>query len=179
MDRETYLWWQKYFQQHPALAWGTNLFASRLAALAVAVPLLVVWYPAGRLYVVWAGVCLLVGWLGLVQGIAALFPRRRPYQQFGFVPVGGVGLFSHVDTRPDAFPSGHTTALAVLAFSLFAFSSGAGMAVAMLAVAAGSARVLLGWHFVQDIAAGIALAGVVVAGLYYGGVFGLLQRFVV
>lgn len=179
MDRNAYLWWQKYFQQHSVLAWGVHLFASRLAALTLVVPLLVVWYPAGRLYIAWAGVCLIVGWLCLVQFIVTLFPRSRPYQRFGFVPVAGMGLFSRVDARPDAFPSGHTTALAVLAFSLFAFSPGAAVVAIVLAAGAGVARVLLGWHFVKDIVAGLLLAGVVVAGLYYGGIFGLLQRFMV
>lgn len=179
MSEELYKQWQQYFRKHPAARWCADFFASRVAALTLVVPCIAVWYPAGRLYIAWAGVGLIIGRLGVAPIIAYLFPQQRPYQRFKFVPVAGGGLFSHTDDDPDSFPSGHATALGILAFALMPFSSAwTGIAV-LCALAAGIARVLLGWHYVRDVFAGLLLAGAVVGGVMILGMYAVLGRFIV
>ncbi|MBP9686475.1 MAG: phosphatase PAP2 family protein [Candidatus Doudnabacteria bacterium] len=179
MTKEWYQQWQAYFKRHAGVAWLVEVLATRLAALTILVPVILVWYPLGRLYVAWTGINLVVGWLFLVQLIAHVFPQQRPYQRFEFVPVRGRGFFSNLDTRLDAFPSGHTTALCIIAFSVGVFSVGWAVLFVLLAFAAGAARVFLGWHFVRDVVGGAGLAALVVFGLGYLELFDFLQSFMV
>lgn len=180
MTKKTYLIWQKYFAAHAFARQVAGTLATRLAAVTVCLPVVLVWYPAGRLYIAWAGICLVAGWLCFVQLLARLFPAQRPYQQFGFVPSAGKGFFSHADAKPDAFPSGHTTALCILALCAAPFLSPwlTGAAV-FLALSAGAARVLLGWHFFRDVVGALLLASGVVAGFYVLGLFDALRSFMV
>ena len=109
---------------------------------------------AGRA-VIPAGIAVAVAWLA-VKGISAIVDEQRPFVVLGVAP-----LFAHV---PDSsFPSEHTT----LGFALLGArlrSRAAQMAIGLVVLVVGVARVLAGVHWPIDIAAGI-VTGVGVAAI--------------
>lgn len=145
----------------------------------VLLPFVLVWFPAGRAFIALAGAALIVSWGIVVQGIAVLFPRPRPYQKFKFTPLAGMALFSRVNTRFDAFPSGHTTAIATLTLLIGFFSVPLALVSAVILLLTALSRIMLGYHYPKDVVGGLIIAGVVVYALEYTGVFAYILRFVV
>jgi undecaprenyl-diphosphatase len=143
----------------------------------VAMPFILVWFRVGREFVLSAGAALILSWGVCVQLIAFCFPKKRPYQEFGFIPLAGKGLFSRIDTRYDAFPSGHTTALITLTLVAWLFSPPLALLSLVLAFITATCRVLLGYHYISDILGGVMIAGVVVFALNSTGIFAALEAF--
>jgi len=87
----------------------------------------------------------------LAKLASVLHQDPRPFARDGITPY-----FSH---GPDnGFPSDHTTYSAVIAFVIMKYSHKLGIALAVLALLIGSARVVAGVHHGQDIIAGFLIA---------------------
>ncbi len=174
MDKDQYLNLQKYFQSHKVLRRLAHFFAMQVVAIYVLVPFFLVWSERGREFIAATGLALVVSWGVLVQLIAFLHPTARPYQKYGFVPAGGDGLFSGLDTRLDSFPSGHVTALIALTLMIILFNSPLAWLSFFITVLVATARVLLGYHYLRDVLGGLLLAILVVYLLHIFGVFGFI-----
>lgn len=145
----------------------------------VLLPFVLVWFPAGRAFIALAGAALIVSWGIVVQGIAVLFPRPRPYQKFKFTPLAGKALFSRVDARFDAFPSGHTTAIATLTLVIGFFSLPLALISGLILLLTALSRIMLGYHYPKDVIGGLVIASAVVCMLQYTGVFAYILRSIV
>ena len=97
----------------------------------------------------------------IVTAINIFYKRRRPYQRFNFVPIVSK-FFSLATDRPNSFPSRHTTAYFSVAVIVLLFIPALGSALIIVSLLAGSARVILGYHWPSDILGG-AIVGTVVA----------------
>lgn len=97
--------------------------------------------------------------------VARLYHKERPYQRFGFEPRSSF-WFSRITDKRNSFPSKHVAGLVSISMMLFFFYPIAGVLGLLVAVMAGWARVIMGYHYVSDLLAG-ALIGVVGALIVY------------
>jgi membrane-associated phospholipid phosphatase len=77
----------------------------------------------------------------------------------------GIHLVPFADVAPAAWPSGHATAAATLAFCLVAVAPARWRPLAIVAggafaLAVGCSVVMLGWHFPSDVVGGVCVAAV-------------------
>jgi membrane-associated phospholipid phosphatase len=94
---------------------------------------------------------------GLIQLAAALHTDPRPF----VVDPSVRPLFAH--PADNGFPSDHTALASTVALLVMTYRRGAGGVLLVAAVLAGLARLAAHVHHLQDIAAGVLLAGVTVA----------------
>ena len=90
----------------------------------------------------------------IVTAINIFYKRRRPYQRFNFIPIVSK-FFSLRTDRPNSFPSRHTTAYFSVAVIVLLFIPAIGSLLILVSLLAGSARVILGYHWPSDILGGI------------------------
>lgn len=166
---------QKYLSEHAWLVSFLDFFATKVTYLYVISALFFLWTPLGRQVGYSVAVSLFIAWGICAQVCASLFPLRRPYQMYKFTPLAGKGVFSQVDEDHDSFPSGHTVALAVATIFLFIVSVPLGLCSLGVLLLSAGARVVLGYHHLVDITAGVLLGTLVVSVLH---VIGLYAYFV-
>lgn len=162
---------QKYLKSHLWLVYILDLFATKIIYLYVFSTLFFLWSPLGRQVGYSVAISLLISWGICVQACAYVFPLRRPYQMYGFTPLAGKGIFSHIDTNHDSFPSGHMVALSVATIFLFVVSVPLGLCSLLVMGLTATARVLLGYHHVVDMTAGILMGTLVVSVLHVVGLY--------
>lgn len=98
---------------------------------------------------------------GVVVTIINLFiKRQRPYQLYNFSPITSK-FFSFKTNIPNSFPSRHTTAYFSVAVIVFMYAQPLGIVLMVTSLAAGCARVVLGYHWITDILAG-AIIGTII-----------------
>lgn len=95
--------------------------------------------------------------------IHRLTKQARPYQRFSFTPVQSI-LFTTKHKPHDSFPSDHEFILAFLATCMLAIYSPLFWIALLLAPLIGYSRIILGYHYISDLAGGLIL----------GFIFGLL-----
>lgn len=94
----------------------------------------------------------------ITQTINYLYHRERPYQKYKFQPLTSV-FFSWKTALPNSFPSRHTAAYASIAFTISAFYPTLGLALIVVTLMTGFARVILGYHYPSDIFGGLVIGG--------------------
>lgn len=172
MNREQYLKKQEFFKNHKYWRKIADFFATKIVYFFIFLPLAFVYSSSGRAFVVSGALVSLFGKLVLAKVLAYLFPSPRPYEKFNFIPVAGLGLFSKVTKKMDAFPSGHITAMAGFAGVLFQFHALGGLLVFIVVMCTAVSRVVLGFHYFRDVFSGFAM-GLMLA--YLVKVVGLLD----
>lgn len=137
-----------------------------VVALAQYLPLLVpvaaavVWFtlPTGaKVALAFQAVVALVVVAGLIQLAAALHTDPRPF----VVDPSVVPLFPH--PADNGFPSDHTALASTVGLLVLLHRRRVGLVLLVAGILGGAARVLAHVHHVQDIVAGVAIAGVTVA----------------
>lgn len=101
-------------------------------------------------------VCALVIGLVLAEIAGTLYFSPRPFVLDNTVP-----LFPHIASN--GFPSNHTVIACLLALLLWRYNRKVSVVLLVLAVMVGLARVIANVHHVQDIVAGVLVAGIAVA----------------
>ncbi len=110
--------------------------------------------------------------LSAVTSVAALYictmirnvaDRRRPYEVYETLPA------INKDSKGKSFPSRHLTSISVIAISLFGISIPLGIVFLFFTCLMAALRVILGVHFIKDVAVGAAI----------GIVFGIVGIFIV
>jgi membrane-associated phospholipid phosphatase len=91
-----------------------------------------------------------------VTAINLIYERRRPYQQFGFLPITS-NFYSFRTKTPNSFPSRHSTVYFSVVAVVSMFIPTLGAILFGVAVMAGIGRVILGYHWPSDVIAGMAL----------------------
>lgn len=99
---------------------------------------------------VFTAISLVVTYL-LTKLAGAIHSDPRPFIRDGVTP------YFHA-SHDNGFPSDHTTYSALIAFIVLRYKRNLGIALAVLAVLIGSARVIGGVHHAQDIVAGLVIA---------------------
>lgn len=94
--------------------------------------------------------------LGTVILINLFVHRERPYQRYGFAPITS-RFFSLRTTIHNSFPSRHSAALSAIAMTVCIFAPIVGIPLLIVTLLTGIARVILGYHYPSDIAAGIVI----------------------
>jgi undecaprenyl-diphosphatase len=103
---------------------------------------------------VWSALAALVA-VALVQPIASAADEKRPFVALPHV----LQLISHADNA--GFPSDHATAAGAVAAGLLFVSWRLGAVTLVWSLLVAFSRVYVGVHFPQDVAAGLALGGIV------------------
>lgn len=108
----------------------------------------------GGLIGLWVIIFIILARLFISEGLHRVLPRMRPYQRYKFKPPE-TGLMTRIHKKIDSFPSDH---LFVLTFSVFLsglVSYGWFWLGLVLIPLTGTARVVLGYHYLCDILCGI------------------------
>ncbi len=82
------------------------------------------------------------------------YHRVRPYQRFNFTPITS-RFFSLQTKLHNSFPSRHTTAFTSIAVVVWFFNPVVGLLLLIATLMTGVGRVILGFHYTTDIAAGV------------------------
>ena len=98
-------------------------------------------------------VCLLVGYI-FVTGLRDIVDAPRPYELYDFYEV------KPKNRKGKSFPSRHAYSAFAIAVAAFSVHVALGALFVLLAASMCAARVLLGIHFIRDVAAG-SLIGVI------------------
>ncbi len=85
--------------------------------------------------------------------IFLLYKKARPYQALKFT-LSHTGLFSRVVERHNSFPSDHAVGLMAMSTVTFLYFPLWGAALFALTALNGLGRVILGYHYPVDVAAG-------------------------
>lgn len=110
--------------------------------------------------------------LSAVTCIAALYictmirnvaDRRRPYEVYETLPA------INKDSKGKSFPSRHLTSISVIAMSLLGINIPLGILFLFFTLVMAALRVILGVHFIKDVAVGAAI----------GIVFGIIGIFII
>jgi membrane-associated phospholipid phosphatase len=171
MRKSQYEKTQIYLTSHAWLIPLLDFFSTKVTYLYMASAVLFLWTPFGRQVGYSLAISLFVAWGICTQACAYVFPLRRPYQKYGFTPLAGRGMFSRIDGDYDSFPSGHAVALAVVTIFLFVVSLPLGLSSLLVLGLSALSRVVLGYHYMVDITAGILLGTLVVSTLHMIGLY--------
>lgn len=95
----------------------------------------------------------------VVTTINFFYHHIRPYQKFQFTPISSV-LFSIPTRVPNSFPSRHTISYMSVAVVVLMFFPWIGLGLVLTSLLAGVGRVVLGYHWPSDIAAGAVLGAI-------------------
>ena len=137
-----------------------------IVALAQYLPVLVpvaaavVWFTlptSAKLSLGFQAVVALVVVAGLIQLAAALHTDPRPF----VVDPSVAPLFPH--PADNGFPSDHTALASTVGLLVMLYRRRTGLVLLVAGVVGGAARVLAHVHHVQDIVAGVVIAGITVA----------------
>lgn len=85
--------------------------------------------------------------------IFLLYKKERPYQALKFT-LSRTGLFSRVVERHNSFPSDHAVGLMAMSTVTFLYFPLWGALLFVLTILNGIGRVILGYHYPVDVAAG-------------------------
>lgn len=88
--------------------------------------------------------------------VYAFYKKQRPYQKFKFT-VFSSRLFSKLTGRENAFPSDHAVSFASVAAVMLHYSVLIGCLLWAVAFLNGWGRVVLGYHYVNDVLGGWAV----------------------
>lgn len=152
MNKQNYIKLMNYLYEHKALR-KTMVAVERIIEISV-----VLAYFASLIYCLYtsAGKAL----LSAVTCIAALYlctmlrvvcDKRRPYEVYETLPA------IDKSTKGKSFPSRHLTSIAVIGVSLLSLNIPLGILFLFLTLLMGALRVLLGVHFIKDVAVGAAI----------------------
>lgn len=123
---------------------------------------------------VWVGIASFVMARFIVTVAINLFYKKtRPYQKFNFEPITSK-FFSLRTSTPNSFPSRHAITFASVAATVFVFNPLVGLGLLVVTTMTGVARVILGYHWPTDIAAGLILGSTIG---YFVTIIGLSQFF--
>ena len=159
MNRAAYQKMTQPFRDHPKLAQSLHTINRILTGIVFFA------YPSLLLFLFWRGAdslgpsiaVPLSGFL-LVSALRKVINRPRPYEAFGLAPV------IPKDTRGRSFPSRHVFSAAVIAATFLAQGqapfTAIGGALFLFALLLGAVRVLAGVHYISDVAAALACAGI-------------------
>lgn len=92
----------------------------------------------------------------LVSVFRHFFNAQRPYEKYGYIPIGKNNLKSG-----KSFPSRHVFSAFVISFVFLDYSTVLGAVFISLSFVLGIIRILSGVHFLKDVLAGITAAALV------------------
>ncbi len=115
------------------------------------------------LFVLEAGVAVLLARYGFVNMIRYFFPRTRPFIELEEINL----LLDYKETF--SFPSGHTAMVFAISTVIYFYNKNVGSALLILSLFVGLSRVVVGMHWITDVFAGVVvgiLAGVIVSEIF-------------
>ena len=152
MKKETYIKVMNYLYEHntPRRAMVTAERIIEISVIAVYfASLIYCLYTAAGKALLSAVTCLAA--LYLCTMIRVVADKRRPYEVYETLPA--------IDktTKGKSFPSRHLTSIAVISISLLSLNVPLGIVFLCFTLLMGALRVLLGVHFIKDVAVGAAI----------------------
>ena len=162
MNKETYIKVMDYLYEHKALR-KTMVAAERIIEISVVAAyfasLIYALYTSAGKVLISAVTCLTA--LYLCTMIRVVADKRRPYEVYDYLPA------IDKSTKGQSFPSRHLTSIAVIAISILSLNVPIGIVFLCLTVIMGALRVLLGVHFIKDVAVGAAIGIIIgVVGMF-------------
>ena len=91
--------------------------------------------------------------------IGYFYKKPHPYQKLGFSVISS-WLFSFKDQKPDSWPSQHASAAMAISAVILFYSFPWGLVSVFTALMMGTARIILGYHYISDIIAGWVIGAI-------------------
>lgn len=147
------------FRNHPKLAKSVHIFNRVLTGIVfTAYPLLLLYLAAEREKTLYLSVIVPLDGFLIVSFFRYLINRQRPYERYDFIPT------IPKDTKGKSFPSRHVFSAAVIAVTFLVQRNpalvGMGAGLIIVALTVGVIRVISGVHYVSDVLAAWACAGI-------------------
>ena len=147
------------FRNHPKLTKSVHIFNRVLTGMVFAAyPLLLLYLAAEREKTLYLSVIVPLDGFLIVSVFRYLFNRQRPYERYDFKPA------IPKDTKGKSFPSRHVFSAAVIAVTFLVQRNpilvGLGVGLSVAALIIGVIRVIAGVHYVSDVLAAWACAGI-------------------
>lgn len=156
-EAKKYFIWQEFVRNNKTAKLILQILAV-YSPLIVLVLMIIVFVVQKNNAVIWDSLVALILSRGLVVPIFVyFFPTPRPYVKYNFNLLSRSHFFYWGKQGMNSFPSGHTASIAAIGTSFIYFTPVIGTVLVVLAVLAGFARVVLGYHFTRDIVAGFVI----------------------
>ena len=162
MNKQTYIKVMNYLYEHKTLR-KTMVAVERTIEVSVVAAyfcsLIYCLYTSAGKALISAVTCLAA--LYLCTMIRVVADRKRPYEVYETLPA------IDKSTKGKSFPSRHLTSIAVISIALLSLNIPLGILFLFLTVVMGALRVLLGVHFIKDVAVGAAIGIIIgVVGMF-------------
>jgi membrane-associated phospholipid phosphatase len=115
----------------------------------------------GRAVIPGVVIAYFITWPIIAHACYFFYKKQRPYQVIGFVPFASSRFFSRPHHKQNSFPSRHTMAMVAVSMAVifdFPLLGSIGLVASSFV---GLGRIVLGYHYPNDVYAG-ALIGIVV-----------------
>ena len=162
MNKQTYIKVMNYLYEHRALR-KTMVAVERIIEISVIAAyfasLIYCLYTSAGKALLSAVTCILALYLCTMLRVVA--DKRRPYEVYDMLPA--------IDktTKGKSFPSRHLTSIGVMSITLLSLNIPIGIVFLFLTAVMGALRVLLGVHFIKDVAVGAAIGIIIgIIGMY-------------
>lgn len=157
IDHNQFLEFQNRLNTRKFYRWFWTFWSFYGVGYIVAAMIILLASPEGREVLPAVVIAYFLSWPFIAHFCAWMFPKARPYQRYQFMPVASSVIFSRIHQTPNSFPSRHTMAMAAVSWSIYATFPVLGMIGFLVTVLVGFGRVVLGYHYVSDIVAGLLL----------------------
>ena len=150
MNEERYIAVNSFWKNNPEYL-KIAVLLSKISELAVYIiyPVFVSYlFAAGNSFAVTSVIDCGLGFIA-VSAVRFFINAKRPYEVYGIPPI------VKKDTEGRSMPSRHAFSAAVIAVNILAVCLPLGIAVSLLAVIICALRILLGLHFIKDVAVGV------------------------
>ena len=156
MTEKGYLACIDFFSRRPRLKKAAVILQKLFEALMYAVyPLFILWLILGSNELWWKSLLVCGSGFIAVTLIRLRINAVRPYEKYGIEPL------IKKDKKGQSFPSRHAFSAAVIAVNVGVYCLPLGILLGFIALAIAFLRVVLGVHFIRDVAFGI-ITGVAV-----------------
>lgn len=152
MNKQTYIKVMNYLYEHKKLRKIMIAIERTIEVSVIAVyfcSLIYCLYTSAGKALLSAVTCLAA--LYLCTMIRVVADRKRPYEVYETLPA------IDKSTKGKSFPSRHLTSIAVIGMSLLSLNIPLGILFLFLTLLMGALRVLLGVHFIKDVAVGASI----------------------
>jgi membrane-associated phospholipid phosphatase len=156
-DKDQYLLWQNKLIYNKLFRYWWMFWGVYAVGLVLFLSLVIASDDYGRRVLVLAAISFILARGVVAPSIYSQYKKLRPYQRYEFQPYGSAHFFSSYNDIHNSFPSGHVISFTAIGGVLAIYFPWAGLFALVVTILVACGRVILGYHYPKDVAAGFVL----------------------